>query len=71
VELGIWPNPQDRQRLVEALRKESVCRDLELQFVKKNGRKLWAMVSGALIELEGVPSYLLVVRDISDAKAAA
>jgi diguanylate cyclase (GGDEF)-like protein/PAS domain S-box-containing protein len=71
VELGIWPNPQERQRLVEALRKEPVCRDLEFQFVRKNGQKLWVLVSGSLMELDGVPSYLLVARDISDAKAAA
>jgi diguanylate cyclase (GGDEF)-like protein/PAS domain S-box-containing protein len=71
IELGIWPNPQDRQRLVEALRKEPVCQDLEFQFAKKNGQKFWAMVSSSLIELDGVPSYLLVSRDISEARAAA
>lgn len=71
VELGIWPDSKDRLRLVEALRKEPVCRDLEFQFVKQNGQKFWALVSGSLLELDGVPSYLLVVRDISSAKAAA
>ena len=71
VDLGIWPNPQDRQRLVEALRKGPACRDLEFQFARKNGQKFWAMVSGSLMELDGVPSYLLVARDISEAKATA
>jgi diguanylate cyclase (GGDEF)-like protein/PAS domain S-box-containing protein len=71
VELGIWPDPQDRQRLVEALRARSVCRDVEFLFCRKNGEKFWVLLSGSRIELDGVSSFFLVARDISDAKAAA
>jgi diguanylate cyclase (GGDEF)-like protein/PAS domain S-box-containing protein len=71
LELGVWPNPEDRHKLVETLRKESASRDMEFQFIKKNGQKFWALMSGSKIELDGVHSILLVIRDISDAKAAA
>src|SRR5271157_3343292 len=70
LELRIWSEPQDRQRLVEVLRTESVCRGIEFQFTKKNGQRLWGLVSGERIEIDGVPSFLLIVRDISEAKAA-
>jgi PAS domain S-box-containing protein len=70
-ELQIWPDPQDRLRFVEVLRRESVCRNMEFQLRRKDGQKLWVLVSGSLIELDGVPCFLLVVRDITAAKEAA
>jgi len=69
-DLHIWKNAPDRQRLIEALRKDSVCRDMEFQFRKKNGQLFWALLSGSLIELNGVSSIHLVARDISAAKTA-
>jgi diguanylate cyclase (GGDEF)-like protein/PAS domain S-box-containing protein len=68
-ELHMWASPQDRLRLIEALREGSVCRDMKFQLRKKDGQKLWVLISGARIELAGVPSIHLVVRDISAAKA--
>jgi diguanylate cyclase (GGDEF)-like protein/PAS domain S-box-containing protein len=69
-ELNIWKSPSDRRRLVNALRKYSVCHDLELQLIKPNGQSLSVLVSGSLIELDGVPSFLLAIRDITETKAA-
>ena len=71
LDIQIWSEPQDRQKLAEVLNKESICRDMEFQFAKKNGQRMWGLLSGARIEVDGVPSLLLVVRDISEAKAAA
>ena len=71
MEIQFWANPQDRQRMVEAVSKESACRDQEFQLCRKSGEKLWAMLSAARIEVDGVPCILLVVRDISEARAAA
>jgi diguanylate cyclase (GGDEF)-like protein/PAS domain S-box-containing protein len=70
LELNIWADHRDRQRLVEILRENSSCRDMEVQFRKKGGEVFWVVVSAALIELDGVPCILSVVRDISKAKAA-
>jgi diguanylate cyclase (GGDEF)-like protein/PAS domain S-box-containing protein len=70
-ELNIWVNPEDRQRMVNALRENSFCRDMEFQFAKKNGQKFWGLMSGARIEIDGVPSILIVVRDVSEVKAVA
>jgi diguanylate cyclase (GGDEF)-like protein/PAS domain S-box-containing protein len=70
-ELFVWTDPQDRRKLVEALRKDTVIRDLEFILQRKNGQRFWVQVSGSRIDLEGIPSFLIVVRDISVAKAAA
>jgi diguanylate cyclase (GGDEF)-like protein len=69
-ELKIWENPRDWERLTAALRKESVCRSLEVRLRKKNGDLIWAVVSASVIELDDVPCVLFVTRDISAAKAA-
>jgi diguanylate cyclase (GGDEF)-like protein/PAS domain S-box-containing protein len=70
VELNIWADPGDRQRLVEELRRNSVVRNLEAQFRRKNGTLLWGMMSASVIELNGVSCLLTVTRDITEAKAA-
>jgi diguanylate cyclase (GGDEF)-like protein/PAS domain S-box-containing protein len=69
-ELNIWADPGDRQKFVEMLRQNSKCRNLEAQFQKKDGTLLWGLVSASVIELDGVPCVLSVVRDLSDVKAA-
>jgi diguanylate cyclase (GGDEF)-like protein/PAS domain S-box-containing protein len=71
LDLQIWPAPQDRRRFVEMLRRESVCRNIEFQLCKKDGQNLWVLVSGSQMEMDGVPSLLLVLRDITAAKATA
>lgn len=70
VDLGIWADKRDRQKLIEALRQHSSCRDLKAQFRKKNGETFWGLMSASVIQVDGVPCILSVSRDISDAKAA-
>jgi diguanylate cyclase (GGDEF)-like protein/PAS domain S-box-containing protein len=70
LELGIWATPEDRQRMTEALRLNSVCQNLEAQFRKKDGTLLCGQMSASMIEIDGVRCVLSVTRDISEAKAA-
>jgi len=71
LELGIWAESGDRQRLVDLLGQDPGCRDLEVQFRRKSGELFWVRMSASLIELDGVSCILAVMRDISDAKRAA
>ena len=71
VELGIWADLADRQRIMDAFRKDSGIRDLESRFRKKNGEILPVMLSASTIEIDGVPCLLGVLRDLTEAKAAA
>jgi diguanylate cyclase (GGDEF)-like protein/PAS domain S-box-containing protein len=68
--LGIWANADDRRMMVEVLRKNFICENLEVRFQRKNRQVFWVLVSASLIELDGVPYVLFVIRDISAAKAA-
>jgi len=70
LELDIWADPRDRRKLVEELRRNSVVRNLEAQFRRKNGTLLWGLMSASVIELNGLPCVLSVTRDITEAKAA-
>ena len=70
LELNIWEDNRNRHRLVEILRLNSSCRDMEVQFRKKSGEVFWGQMSASLIELDDVACILSVTRDISDAKEA-
>jgi diguanylate cyclase (GGDEF)-like protein/PAS domain S-box-containing protein len=69
-EINIWVDPQDQQRVNEALQRNASFRDLEFCFRRKNGEKFWSMVSASTVELAGQPCIISVSRDISDVKAA-
>ena len=70
LELGIWVDPKDRQKMVDALRFEGCCRDLEARFRRKDGEVFWGRMSASPIEIDGMPCVLTISRDISEAKAA-
>jgi len=71
LEIGIWADPEHRLTLIEELRKNSLCRNLEARFRKKNGEFVWGLMSASMIDLDGVPCVLSVARDITDVKRAA
>jgi diguanylate cyclase (GGDEF)-like protein/PAS domain S-box-containing protein len=70
VDLNIWADLHDRQRMVERITKDGVCRNLEARFCRKNGEVFWGLMSASLIELDGVSCVLSITRDISEAKLA-
>ena len=68
IDLHIWANLEDRQRLVEAVRKDGKCVDFEAQFKKKNGELIWGAMSAVAIELGGAPCLFIYTRDITERK---
>jgi diguanylate cyclase (GGDEF)-like protein/PAS domain S-box-containing protein len=70
LELGIWANAADRQKLVEALLRNSVCRDMEVQSTRRNGELFWMRLSASLIEIRGCPCIVAFAQDITEARAA-
>lgn len=70
VELGIWTEMADRHAFLERINRDGCCRDLEVQFRKKNGKLIWGRISGSLVELDGTQSLLTVTRDVSAVKMA-
>ena len=70
IRLDLWAEPGAREKMYQVLRERGSFRDARTRFRKKDGELLWVMISSSLIEIEGVPCVLNIIRDVSDAKAA-
>ena len=70
LELNIWHDPADRQRLVESLREKGYCENLEAQFRRKDGTLTTALMSARIMPLNGVPHIISITRDVSHWKTA-
>ncbi|MFY9853812.1 MAG: PAS domain S-box protein, partial [Terracidiphilus sp.] len=69
--LGVWVSDSDLQTFVDALERDSMCRNMEVQSRKKNGEIFWMRISASLIEIGGCQCRISFAQDISLAKAAA
>ena len=69
-EIGIWDNPQDRQKLMEALSQNSSCQNLEFPYRTKDRRLRLGRLSVTPIELDGTACILSVTRDVTEASEA-
>lgn len=70
LELNLWPNPEDRRRVMEKLKKETRVRDFEASIRLKNGEKRVLLLSIEKIELDGQVCLLHVADDITLRKRA-
>lgn len=70
LEIGIWADPRDRQRLVQGLLEKGFYENLEARFRKKDGSNATGLMSARVITLGGVPHILSVTRDITAVKEA-
>jgi len=70
IEINIWKNPEDRRRLIDGLTKNGFVKNLEAQYVKKNGDILVGLMSARTLSINGEEILLNVTRDITERKAA-
>jgi len=70
LELNLWPDPEDRRRVMERLQKESRVRDFEAGIRLKNGDERILLLSVEKIELDGQICLLHVANDVTDRKRA-
>ncbi|MDO8298787.1 EAL domain-containing protein [Lacisediminimonas sp.] len=69
-DIKVWRHAEDRQKLVEAMKRDGSCTNLEAEFVRKDGSMFTGLVSSHAITLDGLPCILSITRDISVRKAA-
>ncbi len=69
-DLNVWPNPGDRQKLVERLRNEGPISNMEAPFRSKAGTILPGICSLSSIEIRGERCIVAVVIDITESKRA-
>ena len=68
LEIKIWHDPADRDRLVKGLKEQGVYENLEAQFRRKEGSLTTALMSARVLMLGEVPHILSITRDISERK---
>jgi two-component system, cell cycle sensor histidine kinase and response regulator CckA len=71
LELHIWHNPADREKLVRELLEKGYYENLEAQFRKKDGSLITALMSARIISLKGVSHMISIARDITESKLMA
>jgi PAS domain S-box-containing protein len=67
-EINIWADIEDRNKLVDGLKKFSIVENLEARFKLKNGEIKDGLMSASIVELNGELHILSITRDISDRK---
>lgn len=70
LELGLWVNPADRERIVAGLQASGSVSNYEAQFRAKNGESRHGLMSAAIIEINGEKHILNTTRDITERKQA-
>jgi PAS domain S-box-containing protein len=70
LELGTWPDPQERERLINVLRTEGAVRSLETTMRGAGGRLVHVLFNATQITIRGVPCLLNSVIDITNLKRA-
>jgi PAS domain S-box-containing protein len=65
-EINIWYKPEDRKKLVQALQRDGYCENMDADFVARDGRRLTALLSAHVLELNGERCILSVTRDITE-----
>ena len=68
LDLDIWVNLEDRQRMQALVRDQGHYSDLEAPFRTRDGRILSGLQSGMVLEMDGVTALLTYTRDITAQK---
>jgi PAS domain S-box-containing protein len=69
-ELGIWEDPEERQRFWDEVRSTGSIRARECRLCNRRGRGFTMLASGVVIEFNGVDHLLAMMVDINQRKQA-
>jgi PAS domain S-box-containing protein len=70
LDLGIWPDPEERDEWADRLHRERRVRNAEMQLTDRSGSRHTTLASAEVIDLDGRPHLLTYVRDISAQREA-
>ncbi|GLH71389.1 hypothetical protein GETHPA_29230 [Geothrix rubra] len=70
LDMGIWAEPSDRERMVALLRERGEFTNFEAPFRGRDGQVIIGLMSGKRMEVEGEPCLLTFTRDITERKQA-
>jgi PAS domain S-box-containing protein len=67
-ELNIWADPENRINLVKEIEEKGRVENFEAKLRKKDGRIINGLLSASLVDLDGIPHLLKIVKDITLSK---
>jgi two-component system CheB/CheR fusion protein len=67
-ELGFWVAPEERERMIERLRRDGRARDVEVVFRTRSGEHRQLLVNSEVVIYLGEPAVLSVSLDITERK---
>ena len=70
LEINIWYDLNDRKAMVDELNSSGEVQNMEVKFLSKSGTIINGLITASLIDIEGVPHILSVIRDITIRKHA-
>ena len=70
LDLNLWPDPEDRRKVMDKLKKEKRVRDFEAKIRLKNGELRMLLLSVEKIELDGQVCLLHVANDVTQRNRA-
>lgn len=70
LELGIWVDPEDREKMLAALRERRKAENQEARFRTRSGKVLDVLRSAKMIDYGDEPCMISATRDISELKGA-
>jgi PAS domain S-box-containing protein len=68
--LKLWSNNEDRESVVNTLKKDGTVKEMEFLFRKKTGEQVIGQISSEIISVNNEKCILSVINDISDRKKA-
>lgn len=68
LELGLWPNLEDRTKLMQAIQETGRVCDQEVITLTRYGTRITVLLSSEQIEIDGKSCLLTVAKDISERK---
>jgi diguanylate cyclase (GGDEF)-like protein/PAS domain S-box-containing protein len=68
LDINIWKNLADRQKVVNELGEKGFCENFEAIFQRKDGSPITGIMSAKIITLQGLPHIISVTRDITERK---
>ena len=68
VELNIWKDARDRDRLIQGLKEQGFVENLEAQFIAKGGEVKNGLMSASILDLGDESMIVSITRDVTDRK---
>jgi PAS domain S-box-containing protein len=68
MEINIWTNKKDNEEMIKIISEKGYIDGFEAEFNAKDGHMIVGLMSGKIIDINGVKFFLSVTKDITDLK---